>query len=76
MLQPMEFDMPKKQPKTTLAQRILEAETRSNSWLADGNAADEAGDPAKANACYAKSQFWLDRFNHLSGRGDKAPPKA
>lgn len=66
--------MPKQKPKTPLAERILDAELHCNRWLADGNAAREAGDTAEANACYAKSQFWLDRFNHLSGRGDKAPP--
>ncbi|MNG07668.1 hypothetical protein D3C84_909820 [compost metagenome] len=66
--------MPKQKPKTPLAQRILDAECHSNRWLADGNAAAEAGDKAEADSCYAKSQYWLDRFNHLSGRGDKAPP--
>lgn len=29
----------------------------------------------QAERCYAKGQFWLDRFNLLSGRGDRAAPK-
>jgi len=68
--------MPSKTPKKPLAERILEAETLGNRWLADGNAAAEDGDMAKAEHCYAKGQFWLDRFNFLSGRGDRAAPKA
>ncbi len=46
----------------------LDAETRSSQWLADGNAAREAGRYEKAQKCYDKSQFWLDRFNKLTGR--------
>jgi hypothetical protein len=45
----------------------LDAEVRCNTWLADGNAAAEAGNHAKAERCYAKSQFWLDRYNRLAG---------
>ena len=47
----------------------LDAETRASQRLADGNAAKECGKMAKAGKCYAKAQFWLDRFNKLSGRG-------
>ena len=46
----------------------IDAEVRCSQWLADGNAAREAGKHAKAEKCYAKSQFWLDRFNKLTGR--------
>lgn len=45
-----------------------EAEMRGNKWLADGNAAREAGNIAKAAKCYAKGQYWLDRYNKLTGR--------
>jgi hypothetical protein len=60
--------------------KCLDADTRANRWLADGNAlSDEAyaskDEPAraqrlykKAAECYAKAQFWLDRFNKLTGR--------
>ena len=48
--------------------KAFDAEDRGNRWLADGNAAAEAGNKAKAEHCYAKGQFWLDRFNRLTGR--------
>lgn len=59
----------------TLEERRLEAETRASQWLADGNAAREAGDMVKAEQCYTKSQFWLDRLNLLENRAAKAAPK-
>lgn len=46
---------------------VLDAETRCSQWLADGNQAREAGNVAKAERCYAKSQYWLDRYNRLIG---------
>lgn len=46
----------------------LNAETRAGQWLADGNEARDAGDNQKAERCYAKSQYWLDRYNKLTGR--------
>ena len=66
--------MPKR-PVKSLQERRLDAETRANQWLADGNAANEAGDQVKAAACYDKSQFWLDRLNLLENRAAKAAPK-
>jgi hypothetical protein len=60
--------------------KFLYAETRASQWLADGNAfTDEAfasrDEPkraerlyTKAAAAYSKAQFWLDRFNKLTGR--------
>lgn len=30
---------------------------------------------AKADECYAKAQYWLDRANLLSGRSDRPAPK-
>jgi hypothetical protein len=60
--------------------KCLDAETRANRWLADGNElSDEAfasrDEPTrsarlykKSADCYAKAQFWLDRFNKLTGR--------
>lgn len=48
--------------------KALDAEVRASQWLADGNAARERGNMVKAEKCYAKSQFWLDRYNKLTGR--------
>lgn len=52
----------------TLRSRMIDAEMRGSSWLADGNEAAERGDKKKADACYEKSQFWLDRYNSLSDK--------
>lgn len=62
-------------PKKSLADRIANAGALASRWLADGNDAAERGNRAKADLCYEKSQFWKDRYNLLSGRVDKAPPK-
>ena len=62
-------------PKSSLADRILDADVRSSRWLADGNEASERGDKTLAEKCYEKSQFWLDRYNLLSGKGERPAPK-
>jgi hypothetical protein len=67
--------MPAKRPVKSLHDRILEANERGNRWLADGNEAAEAGDKLKAERCYQKGQFWLDRLNLLENMGEKAGPK-
>jgi hypothetical protein len=54
--------------QTTKQEKALDAEVRCSKWLADGNAARERGDKERAEKCYAKSQFWLDRYNKLTGR--------
>ena len=64
--------MPTKAPTAPLAERALEAQTRAGKWLADGNAAAEAGRMVKAERCYQKAQFWLDRANVLTDRDE--PP--
>lgn len=48
-------------------ERMIEAEERGSKWLADGNEAEERGNLKKAEQCYEKSQFWLDRYNALAG---------
>lgn len=53
--------------KKSLRERQLDAEFYCNRWLADGNEALENGDKSKADFCFAKSQFWLDRSNLLLG---------
>jgi len=49
-------------------EQAIDADYRCNKWLADGNEAAEQGNHAKAEKCYEKSQYWLDRFNKLCGR--------
>ena len=61
--------------KKTLAERILDAETRGSQWLADGNEAQEAGRFEEAERCSSKAQFWLDRANLLSGQAERPAPK-
>jgi hypothetical protein len=51
----------------TTAQKIQEAEFQGSKWLGDANEAAERGEKEKAERCYAKSQFWLDRLNKLLG---------
>ncbi|HHG5524940.1 TPA: hypothetical protein ACPWNY_006573 [Pseudomonas aeruginosa] len=63
-------------PKKPLAERMADADALASRWLADGNAAAEAGNPAKADACYAKAQHWKDRYNLLTGAGERPAPKA
>jgi hypothetical protein len=53
-------------PKT-IEEKITDAETLGNRWLADANEAAERGYKAKAEKCFAKGQFWLDRANKLRG---------
>lgn len=62
-------------PKKPLAERILEAETRGNQWLADANEANERGDRKRSEYCQEKGQFWLDRANLLLGYSYKPAPK-
>jgi hypothetical protein len=71
----MSCNMPHKTSDATNEERALDAETRASQWLADGNAAKESGRMAKAERCYHKSQFWLDKANLYSGRGEQLPPK-
>lgn len=69
-----ETTMPTKAPVTPLAERVLEAEAKASQWLADGNQAQEAGRTVKAERCFQKAQFWLDRANLLSDQADRAGP--
>ncbi len=62
-------------PKQALPDRILDAETRSSQWLADANEARESGNVKRAEECDRKSQFWLDRYNLLTGKGERPAPK-
>ncbi len=51
----------------TRQQKAYEYESRSSHWLAEGNFYQERGNKAKAEKCYAKSQYWLDRANIARG---------
>ncbi len=53
-------------PKT-LKERIIDAEVRGSTAIADANEANERGDRSKAEKLYDKAQFWLDRYNRLVG---------
>lgn len=59
--------MAKPKIKRTLQDRITEADVRGSQALADANEAAERGNQAKADKLYQKGQFWLDRYNKLTG---------
>lgn len=49
----------------TLADKIADANMRASYWLAEGNKFAERGQHERAEKCYSKSQFWLDRYTKL-----------
>jgi hypothetical protein len=51
----------------TTPANILKADHFASKWLAAANKAEEQGNKAKAEKCFTKCQYWLDRFNRLSG---------
>ncbi|MEP1930748.1 MAG: hypothetical protein ABJJ37_05690 [Roseibium sp.] len=53
--------------KKALRERINDADFWCQKWLGDGNEYAERGNHEKAERCYEKSQFWLDRLNTLEG---------
>jgi hypothetical protein len=55
-------------PVRPTAERLLEAEVKCSQALADANAASEAGDKAKAEKLYERSQRWLDKYNAIKER--------
>jgi hypothetical protein len=42
-------------------------EHQASMWLSKANEADEAGKSEKAEKCYGKAQYWLDRANKARG---------
>ncbi len=52
--------------------KVINAEQRGSYWLAEGNAAEERGNHAKAEKCFEKSQYWLDQYNRLTGNSQKS----
>jgi hypothetical protein len=61
--------------KKTVQERAIDAEQRASRYLADANEASESGRMEKAEKLFAKSQYWMDRMNLLSGDGDRPTPK-
>ena len=49
---------------------VLKAETLMNRYLADANEAGERGNKAKEAKFLDKCQYWLDRYNKLTGSGE------
>jgi hypothetical protein len=47
--------------------KALDAEIRASQWLSSANELSEGGELAKAEEHYRKAQYWLDRYNKLSG---------
>lgn len=64
---PGPFPTPEETMTRTTYEKMLDAEEFGSRWLAKGNEYDEAGNHKKAEECYAKGQFWLDRYNKLAG---------
>lgn len=50
-----------------IAEKIAEADMRGSDYLARANEQAEKGNKEKAEALYAKGQYWLDRSNKLRG---------
>lgn len=57
-----------KDSDATRREKAIDAEVRAGQWLADGNIARAEGKMEKAERCYQKAQFWLDRYNRLTWR--------
>lgn len=47
--------------------KAIDAETRSGEWLAKGRAHEERGEAEKAERCFDKATYWLDRANKARG---------
>lgn len=50
-----------------IREQIAEADTRGNEWLRKGLEAEAAGKKRRADECFRKGGFWLDRSNKLRG---------
>lgn len=51
----------------TIKENISKAEELMNRYLADANEAGEKGDKRKEAKLLAKCQYWLNRYNKLTG---------
>lgn len=59
--------------KTDYTKRIQYADTRASHWLAEGNQYADQGKKLKAEQCYAKAQYWMDKYNKLRGTAPVRP---
>lgn len=50
-----------------LREKIADADQRGNEWLSKARDAEERGNQARADECYRKGNYWLDRSNKLRG---------
>lgn len=48
-------------------EKLADADQRGNEWLRKAREAEEKGNQSRADECYRKGQFWLDRSNKLRG---------
>jgi hypothetical protein len=48
--------------------KAIDADERASRYLGDAREAEEAGHKDLAEWLYAKCDFWMDRFNRLTGR--------
>lgn len=51
----------------TTAEKIIDADEHGGRWLAKANDLADRGETEKAERCYEKAQYWLDRSNKLLG---------
>lgn len=51
----------------SIHEKAIYAEQQGSHWLAEANEAAERGEHDRAERMYDKSQYWLDRYNRLSG---------
>lgn len=51
----------------TKDERIADADMRGNEWLLQARRAEEKGNLTKADECFRKGNYWLDRSNKLRG---------
>ncbi len=55
------------QTDAKLREKIADADVRGNEWLRKAREAELQGYQARADECYRKGNYWLDRSNKLRG---------
>lgn len=59
-----------------LSEKIADADQRGNEWLAKARQAKERGNEKRAEECYRKGNYWLDRFLRTLGKTCTTPTLA
>lgn len=54
--------------RESVSEKIADADLRGNVWLAKARRAEDGGNQARADECYRKGNYWLDRSNKLRGQ--------